>query len=84
VPAGQSFAADDAFLSPDSLSLVANDETDEMIDQIDIATGRITWPYGHYNRAGSRWADGFLMTPLGQVWNSRRSSGRAGLVSDPR
>jgi len=27
VPAGQSFAADDAFISPDGLSIVANDET---------------------------------------------------------
>ena len=61
VPAGQSFAADDAFLSPDGLSIVANDETHEVIDRIDIATGRITWQYGHYNRAGS--GTGFLHTP---------------------
>jgi outer membrane protein assembly factor BamB len=61
VPAGQSFAADDAFLSPDGLSIVANDETHEVIDRIDIATGRIIWQYGHYNRAGS--GTGFLHTP---------------------
>jgi outer membrane protein assembly factor BamB len=61
VPASQSFAADDAFLSPDGLSIVANDETHEVIDRIDIATGRITWQYGHYNRAGS--GTGFLHTP---------------------
>ena len=61
VPAGQSFAADDAFLSPDGLSIVANDETHEVIDRIDIMTGRITWQYGHYNRAGS--GTGFLHTP---------------------
>jgi len=61
VPASQSFAADDAFLSPDGLSIVANDETHEVIDRIDIATGRITWQYGHYNRAGA--GTGFLHTP---------------------
>jgi outer membrane protein assembly factor BamB len=61
VPAGQTFAADDAFLSADGLSIVANDETHEVIDRIDIATGRITWQYGHYNRAGS--GTGFLHTP---------------------
>ena len=61
VPAGQSFAADDAFLSPDGLTIVANDETHQVIDRIDIATGRITWQYGHYNRAGS--GAGFLHTP---------------------
>lgn len=61
VPAGQSFAADDAFISPDGLSIVANDETHEVIDRIDIATGRITWQYGHYNQAGS--GAGYLHTP---------------------
>ena len=61
VPAGQSFAADDAFLSPDGLTIVANDETHEVIDRIDIATGKITWQYGHYNRAGS--GAGFVHTP---------------------
>ena len=61
VPAGQSFAADDAFLSPDGLTIVANDETHEVIDRIDIATGKITWQYGHHNRAGS--GAGFLHTP---------------------
>jgi outer membrane protein assembly factor BamB len=61
VPAGQSFAADDAFLSPDGLTIVANDETHQVIDRIDIATGTITWQYGHYNRAGS--GTGFLHTP---------------------
>ena len=61
VPAGQAFAADDAFLSPDGLTIVANDETHEVIDRIDIATGKITWQYGHYNQAGS--GAGFLHTP---------------------
>jgi outer membrane protein assembly factor BamB len=61
VPSGQSFAADDAFISPDGLSIVANDETHQVIDRIDIVTGRITWQYGHYNQAGS--GAGFLHTP---------------------
>ncbi len=61
VPAGQSFTADDAFLSPDGLTIVANDETHEVIDRIDIATGKIVWQYGHYIRAGS--GAGYLHTP---------------------
>jgi outer membrane protein assembly factor BamB len=61
LPAGQAFAADDAFLAPDGLTIVANDETHEVVDRIDIATGRITWQYGHYSQAGA--AAGFLHTP---------------------
>jgi outer membrane protein assembly factor BamB len=54
LPAGQAFAADDAFLDPSGTSIVANDETHDVIDRIDIASGRITWQYGTYGRAGSR------------------------------
>jgi outer membrane protein assembly factor BamB len=61
VPAGQAFAADDAFLAPDGLTIVANDESHQVIDRIDIATGKIVWQYGHYDRAGS--GTGFLHTP---------------------
>ena len=61
VPAGQAFAADDAFLAPDGLTIVANDESHQVIDRIDIATGKIVWQYGHYNRAG--FGAGFLHTP---------------------
>ena len=61
VPAGQAFAADDAFLAPDGRTIVANDESHEVIDRIDIATGRVTWQYGHYGRAGS--GTGYLHTP---------------------
>ena len=61
MPAGQAFAADDAFLAPDGRTIVANDETHEVIDRIDIATRRIIWQYGHYGRAGS--GAGFLHTP---------------------
>ena len=61
VPAGQAFTADDAFLAPDGLTIVANDESHQVIDRIDIATGQIVWQYGHYDRAGS--GTGFLHTP---------------------
>ena len=61
VPAGQVFAADDAFLAPDGLTIVANDESHQVIDRIDIATGKIVWQYGHYDRAGS--GTGLLHTP---------------------
>jgi outer membrane protein assembly factor BamB len=61
LPARQAFAADDAFLAPDGLTIVANDESHQVIDRIDIATGKIVWQYGHYDRAGS--GAGFLHTP---------------------
>lgn len=61
IPAGQTFTADDAFLSPDGRTIVANDEFHEMIDRIDIATGRIIWQYGKYGRPGS--GAGQLHTP---------------------
>ncbi len=61
LPAGQHFSADDAFFSPDGRTIVANDETHETIDRIDVATGRLVWQYGHYGRAGS--VVGFLHTP---------------------
>ncbi len=61
LPSGQGFAADDAFLAPDGRTIVANDEGHQVIDQIDIATDRLVWQYGHYARAGS--APGYLHTP---------------------
>jgi PQQ-like domain len=61
VPAGQQFSADDAFLSPDGRTIVANDEFHEVIDRIDIVTRKIVWQYGTYNSAGS--AAGHLHTP---------------------
>jgi outer membrane protein assembly factor BamB len=61
LPAGQSFAADDAFLSPDGKTIVANEEGREVIVRIDIATRKIIWEYGRYNVAGS--ALGHLHTP---------------------
>jgi outer membrane protein assembly factor BamB len=61
LPAGQSFSADDAFLAPDGRTIVANDETHQVIDRIDIASERIVWQYGHYGRIGS--GPGYLHTP---------------------
>jgi PQQ-like domain len=61
LPRGQQFSADDAFLAPDGRSIVANDEVHQVIDRIDIATGKVTWQYGRYGRAGP--GLGFLHTP---------------------
>jgi hypothetical protein len=61
LPPRQAFSADDAFISPDGRTIVTNDEFHELIDRIDIASGRIVWQYGHYGRPGS--APGFVHTP---------------------
>jgi hypothetical protein len=61
LPAGQRFSADDAFLSPDGKSIVANEEGHQVIVRIDIATRRIVWEYGRYDQAGS--GAGRLHTP---------------------
>ena len=61
LPAGQRFAADDAFVSPDTRTIVANDESHQVIDVIDIATRRVIWQYGHYGVTGS--GLGYLHTP---------------------
>jgi hypothetical protein len=61
LPAGQTFSADDAFGSPDGLTISANEEMRQVLVRIDIATERIVWQYGHYGRAGS--APGYLNTP---------------------
>lgn len=61
LPAGQGFSADDAFLSPDGRTIVANEEMHQVVVRIDIATRRVVWEYGHWNWAGS--APGYLHTP---------------------
>ena len=61
LPQGQRFSADDAFLAPDGRTIVANDESHQVIDRIDIASRRVIWQYGHYDQIGSR--AGFLHTP---------------------
>lgn len=61
LPTGQAFSADDAFIDPNGKTIVANDESHEVIDRIDIATGRIIWQYGRYGVPGS--GPGELHTP---------------------
>ncbi len=61
LPRGQSFSADDAFIAPDGRTIVANDDTHQVIDRIDIATKRIVWQYGHYGVPSSR--PGYLNGP---------------------
>ena len=61
LPAGQQLTADDAFFAPDGKTIVANDEFHQVIDRIDIATGKVVWQYGHYGRAGS--GIGYLHNP---------------------
>ena len=61
LPAGQGFTADDAFLSPDGRTITANEEDRQVVVRIDVATRRIVWEYGHYDRAGS--APGYLNWP---------------------
>ena len=61
LPRGQRFSADDAFIAPDGKTIVANDEAHQVIDRIDIATRKVIWQYGHYNRPGG--GPGELHTP---------------------
>jgi outer membrane protein assembly factor BamB len=61
LPPGRRFAADDAFLAPDGRTIVANEESNQDVVRIDIATRRIVWSYGHY-RARGRGA-GYLSNP---------------------
>ncbi len=61
LPAGQTFSADDAFLSPDGRTITANEENANLVVRIDVASRKIVWEYGHYFRAGS--GAGYLDTP---------------------
>ena len=61
LPRGQRFEADDAFISPDGKTIVANDDTHQVIDRIDIRTRRVIWQYGHYGIASRR--PGYLNGP---------------------
>ncbi len=61
LPAGQAFSADDAFIDPNGKTIVSNDEFHQVIDRIDIATGKIVWQYGRYNVPGA--GPGELNTP---------------------
>ena len=61
LPSGRTFAADDAFLAPDGRTIVANEEDNQVIDRIDIATKRIVWQYGRFGVIGR--GPGELHTP---------------------
>lgn len=61
LPGGLPFAADDAFVSPDGKTIVANDEYHQVIYRIDIKTRKVIWQYGHFNVPGS--GIGYLHNP---------------------
>jgi outer membrane protein assembly factor BamB len=61
LPAGHAFAADDAFLSPDHKTIVANEESHQIVVRIEIATHRVIWQYGRYDVPGG--GPGLLRTP---------------------
>jgi sugar lactone lactonase YvrE len=61
LPNGQQFEADDAFISPDGKTIVANDDNHHVVDRIDIASRRVVWQYGHYGVPSAR--PGFLDGP---------------------
>jgi len=61
LPPGETFSADDAFVTPDGKSVVANEESNQIIVRIDIATETIVWEYGTYRVKGS--APNQLSTP---------------------
>lgn len=61
LPTGVHFAADDAFVSPDGQTIVANDEYRQVIYRIDIRTRKVVWQYGHYGVPGS--GPGYLHNP---------------------
>ncbi len=59
---GQSFHdPDDAFFSPDYMSISTNEEYNQQIGQIDIKTHRLVWTFGHAGVRGS--AFGYLSNP---------------------
>ena len=56
-----SLGADDAFFTPDGKHIIINEEDNQMLGVIDIATKKFVWTYGHPGVAGS--APGYLNTP---------------------
>jgi len=62
LPAGQDFLIpDDAFLTPGDSTIIATEEDDHVIREIDIRSRRIVWQYGHPGIPGS--APGYLNGP---------------------
>lgn len=52
---------DDAFITPDHRHIIVNEEDNQVIDLIDIATKQIIWSYGHTGVIGT--APGYFNTP---------------------
>jgi DNA-binding beta-propeller fold protein YncE len=52
---------DDAFITPDHRHIIVNEEDNQVVDIIDIATKRIIWSYGHTGVTGK--APGYFNTP---------------------
>ncbi len=52
---------DDAFITPDHRHIIVNEEDNQVVDIIDIATKKIVWSYGHAGVTGS--APGYFNTP---------------------
>ena len=56
-----SLGADDAFFTPNGKDIIINEESNNVIALISIATKKIIWTYGHPGVAGSN--PGYLNTP---------------------
>ena len=61
IPGSKNAGADDAFLTPDGKHIIINEENNQVIAIIDIATKKIVWTYGHPGVPGSK--PGYLNTP---------------------
>lgn len=57
----KSLGADDAFFTPDYKHIIVNEEDNQVIAVIDIATKKIVWHYGHAGVTGKK--PGYLNTP---------------------
>jgi outer membrane protein assembly factor BamB len=58
---GHLLGPDDAFLTPDKKHITINEEDNQLVAVIDIASKQIVWQYGHPGVRGS--AQGYLSTP---------------------
>jgi PQQ-like domain len=52
---------DDAFITPDHRHIIVNEEDNQVVDIIDMATKKIVWSYGHAGVTGA--APGYFNTP---------------------
>jgi hypothetical protein len=61
VSGGRLLGPDDAFLTPDQKHITINEEDNQLVAVIDIASKQIVWRFGHAGTKGS--APGYLNTP---------------------